>query len=261
MRPPAESTGACMGSRGRVHRRDRRAAGGTQVHRHAHADARAVGRRSPPTRSPTPASRRRRSTAWCARATSPRRRCSCPRPSPSTAAGRSTSPSGSTSAAPPRSGWCGAPPPRSSSGSARWWCARPSGNRDRRRRSPRRGSSPRIVYGASSMEWGSPQAEFDVPYGNVAQNCGYAMYAQRYHDLYGWDERARAKIAVRPARERVREPVGGVLRATDHRRRRARVARDRDAAPPARDRDAVHGRRRVRRDDRRARHAISRTGR
>jgi acetyl-CoA C-acetyltransferase len=53
----------------------------------------------------------------------------------------------------------------------------------------------RAIYGASSLEWGSPQAEFDVPYGNVAQNCGYAMYAQRYHDLYGWDERARAKIA------------------------------------------------------------------
>ena len=45
------------------------------------------------------------------------------------------------------------------------------------------------------MEWGSPQAEFDVPYGNVAQNCGYAMFAQRYHELYGWDERAMAKIA------------------------------------------------------------------
>jgi len=53
-----------------------------------------------------------------------------------------------------------------------------------------------VVYGASSIEWGSPQAEFDVPYGNVAQNCGYAMYAQRYHDLYGWDERSRAKIAA-----------------------------------------------------------------
>src|SRR6185312_133201 len=58
------------------------------------------------------------------------------------------------------------------------------------------GINPRAVYGASSMEWGSPQAEFDVPYGNVAQNCGYAMYAQRYHELYGWDERSRAKIAA-----------------------------------------------------------------
>jgi acetyl-CoA acetyltransferase len=62
--------------------------------------------------------------------------------------------------------------------------------------SPRpRDLSSRMMYGASSTEWGSPQAEFDVPYGNVAQNCGYAMYAQRYHDLYGWDERGRAKIA------------------------------------------------------------------
>jgi acetyl-CoA acetyltransferase len=59
-----------------------------------------------------------------------------------------------------------------------------------------RDPSVRAMYGASSIEWGSPQAEFDVPYGNVAQNGGYAMYAQRYHDLYGWDERGRAKIAA-----------------------------------------------------------------
>lgn len=51
-------------------------------------------------------------------------------------------------------------------------------------------------FGASSANWGSPQAEFDIPFGNVSQNCGYAMYAQRYHDTYGWDERARAKIAA-----------------------------------------------------------------
>ena len=54
----------------------------------------------------------------------------------------------------------------------------------------------RLVYGASSSAWGSPQAEFELPYGNIAQNCGFAMYAQRYHDLYGWDEWARAKIAA-----------------------------------------------------------------
>ncbi len=54
----------------------------------------------------------------------------------------------------------------------------------------------RILYGASSSTWGSPQAEFEIPYGNIAQNAGFAMYAQRYHDLYGWDERARAKIAA-----------------------------------------------------------------
>ncbi len=54
----------------------------------------------------------------------------------------------------------------------------------------------RMLFGASSNAWGSPQAEFDIPYGNVAQNCGFAMYAQRYHDQYGWDERARAKIVA-----------------------------------------------------------------
>jgi acetyl-CoA acetyltransferase len=29
----------------------------------------------------------------------------------------------------------------------------------------------------------------------MGQNCGYAMYAQRYHDTFGWDQRSRAKIA------------------------------------------------------------------
>ena len=118
-----------------------------------------------------------------------------------------------------------------------------------------RGPNSRAVYGASSMEWGSPQAEFDVPYGNVAQNCGYAMYAQRYHELYGWDERARAKIASDQRVSALRQSGRRLLRAADHRRRRARVARDRDAAPPARDRDAVHRRRRVRGDHRRTRRA------
>lgn len=54
----------------------------------------------------------------------------------------------------------------------------------------------RMVFGASSSAWGSPQAEFELPYGNIAQNCGYAMYARLYHETYGWDERARAKIAA-----------------------------------------------------------------
>lgn len=54
----------------------------------------------------------------------------------------------------------------------------------------------RWFFGASSNTWGSPQAEFEIPYGNVGQNCGFALYAQRYHELFGWDERARAKIAA-----------------------------------------------------------------
>jgi acetyl-CoA C-acetyltransferase len=52
------------------------------------------------------------------------------------------------------------------------------------------------TVGASSNEWGSPQAEFDIPHGNVAQNAGYAMIANRYAAEFGWDERALAKIAA-----------------------------------------------------------------
>ncbi len=51
-------------------------------------------------------------------------------------------------------------------------------------------------FGASSNEYGSPQAEFDIPYGNLAQNCGYAQIANLYGARYGYDARALAKIAV-----------------------------------------------------------------
>ena len=51
-------------------------------------------------------------------------------------------------------------------------------------------------FGASSNTMGSPQAEFDIPYGNIAQNGGYAMIAQRYASRYGYDPRATAKIAA-----------------------------------------------------------------
>jgi acetyl-CoA acetyltransferase len=54
----------------------------------------------------------------------------------------------------------------------------------------------RRPLGATSGAWGAPEAEFDIPYGHVAQNTGYAMIAQRYKAVYGWDERAMAKIAV-----------------------------------------------------------------
>ena len=55
---------------------------------------------------------------------------------------------------------------------------------------------PRWMYGASSNLYGSPQAEFEIPYGNIAQNAGYAMIAQRYGAQFGYDPRAIAKIAV-----------------------------------------------------------------
>ncbi len=55
---------------------------------------------------------------------------------------------------------------------------------------------PPFPYGASSNAYGSPQAEFDIPYGNLAQNCGYAQIANLYGARYGYDPRALAKIAV-----------------------------------------------------------------
>ena len=110
------------------------------------------------------------------------------------------------------------------------------------------------------MEWGSPQAEFDVPYGNVAQNGGYAMFAQRYHDLYGWDERGRAKIASDQRVNACANPAavfhGQPITSTTCSRRG-----DRRPAAPAGDRDAVRRRRRVRGDHRGPARATSRTGR
>jgi acetyl-CoA C-acetyltransferase len=51
-------------------------------------------------------------------------------------------------------------------------------------------------YGASSNVFGSPQAEYEIPYGNVGQNAPYAQIAQRYAASYGYDAAALAKIAV-----------------------------------------------------------------
>lgn len=63
---------------------------------------------------------------------------------------------------------------------------------------PRSDGSPSAgwIFGASSPAYGSPQAEFDIPYGNLAQNVGYSMIAQRYKAVHGYDERAMAKLAV-----------------------------------------------------------------
>ncbi|HBP14133.1 MAG TPA: transporter [Gammaproteobacteria bacterium] len=59
-----------------------------------------------------------------------------------------------------------------------------------------RSIDPRRFFQSSSNEWGSPQAEFEIPYGNLAQNCGYAMIAQRYGAQYGYIEEAMAKLVV-----------------------------------------------------------------
>lgn len=51
-------------------------------------------------------------------------------------------------------------------------------------------------YGGHSTNYGAPEAEFDLPYGHMGQNTGYAMIAQRYASHYGYDPVAMAKIAV-----------------------------------------------------------------
>ncbi|MBL6691111.1 MAG: thiolase family protein [Pseudomonadales bacterium] len=63
------------------------------------------------------------------------------------------------------------------------------------------------VFGSTSNNWGSPQAEFDVPYGNVAQNAGYALIANRYGSLYGYDPRAMAKIAAEQRTNALANPL------------------------------------------------------
>ncbi len=62
--------------------------------------------------------------------------------------------------------------------------------------STRRAPATPNWYGASSNNYGSPQAEFEIPYGNVGQNAPYAQIAQRYAAEYGYDAAAVAKIAV-----------------------------------------------------------------
>ena len=51
-------------------------------------------------------------------------------------------------------------------------------------------------FGGHSTRYGAPEAEFDLPYGHMGQNTGYAMIAQRYAAQYGYDPQAMAKIAV-----------------------------------------------------------------
>jgi len=53
-----------------------------------------------------------------------------------------------------------------------------------------------MYFGASSNRYGSPQAEFEIPYGNLGQNGPYGQVATLYGATYGYDERAMAKISV-----------------------------------------------------------------
>jgi len=66
--------------------------------------------------------------------------------------------------------------------------------------------NPMVYFQASSPNWGSPQAEFDIPYGNLAQNCGYAMIAQRYAAEFGYDPAAMAKLVADQRRSAALNP-------------------------------------------------------
>ncbi|MEV0809918.1 thiolase family protein [Micromonospora sp. NPDC050200] len=63
-------------------------------------------------------------------------------------------------------------------------------------RSTRRPPAAPDYFGASSNKYGSPQAEFEIPYGNLGQNAPYAQIARRYAAEFGYDSRATAKIAA-----------------------------------------------------------------
>ena len=58
------------------------------------------------------------------------------------------------------------------------------------------GNSAWADFGASSYLPGSPQAEFEIPYGHLGQNAPYAMIAQRYGHVHGYDPRAMARLVV-----------------------------------------------------------------
>lgn len=51
-------------------------------------------------------------------------------------------------------------------------------------------------FGGHSTRWGAPEAEFDLPYGHMAQNTGYAMIAQRYAAEHAYDPATVARICV-----------------------------------------------------------------
>ena len=51
-------------------------------------------------------------------------------------------------------------------------------------------------FGSSSYLPGSPQAEFEIPFGHLGQNVPYAFIAQRYAHVHGYDPRALARMVV-----------------------------------------------------------------
>ncbi|MGH1492657.1 MAG: thiolase family protein [Acidimicrobiales bacterium] len=67
---------------------------------------------------------------------------------------------------------------------------RPDGANNGAKGKPR---SPRSIQPKRDR---SPAAEFDMPYGMIGANVGYAMIANRYTHEYGLEDEQRAKVAV-----------------------------------------------------------------
>jgi acetyl-CoA acetyltransferase len=77
-------------------------------------------------------------------------------------------------------------------------------------RDPRRdqgGGPAKYGYGDwGGGVWGSPQAEFEIPYGAMAGNYGYALIANRYAHEYGLPEECLPRIAVQQRENALRNP-------------------------------------------------------
>ncbi|TVV76760.1 thiolase family protein [Sphingomonas solaris] len=65
---------------------------------------------------------------------------------------------------------------------------------------PPPGDRQQRSFGASSYLPGSPQAEFEIPYGHLGQNIPYAFIAQRYAHAHGYDPEALARLVVHQRR-------------------------------------------------------------
>jgi acetyl-CoA C-acetyltransferase len=71
---------------------------------------------------------------------------------------------------------------------------------------PRTSAGDWRAFGASAYLPGSPQAEFEIPYGHLGQNVPYAFIAQRYAHVYGYDPRAMARLVVHQRRSACANP-------------------------------------------------------
>jgi acetyl-CoA C-acetyltransferase len=72
---------------------------------------------------------------------------------------------------------------------------------------PRNDAGEWCGFGASAYLPGSPQAEFEIPYGHLGQNVPYAFIAQRYAHVYGYDLRAMARLVVHQRRNACANPA------------------------------------------------------